>query len=107
MERRDFLKTVFLGLASLGIGVSSVKPVLASSNGTGKIKDVPLDILIGAQQSNTKYKALNLQTNITIEQKKVLERVFDILCGDENHDANALVTKIIKEFVPKTVAIAR
>ncbi len=66
-----------------------------------------LDILIGAQQSSTKYKALNLQTNITIEQKKVLERVFDILCGDENHDANALVTKIIREFVPKTVAIAK
>ena len=38
-----------------------------------------LDILIGAQRSNTKYKALNLQTDITIEQKKVLERVFDIL----------------------------
>ncbi len=66
-----------------------------------------LDILIGTQQSNTKYKVLNLQTNITIEQKKVLERVFDILCGDESHDANALVTKIIREFVPKTVAIAR
>jgi hypothetical protein len=66
-----------------------------------------LDILIGIQQSSTKYKALNLQTNITIEQKKVLERVFDILCGDESQDANSLVTKIIREFVPKQVAIAR
>jgi molecular chaperone HtpG len=35
-----------------------------------------LDLLISAQQSSTKYKALNLQSNITIEQKKVLERVF-------------------------------
>lgn len=42
MERRDFFKTMFLGLASLGIGISPVKPVLASSNGTGKIKDFPL-----------------------------------------------------------------
>ncbi|MCL1810249.1 MAG: hypothetical protein FWG42_10870, partial [Clostridiales bacterium] len=65
-----------------------------------------LDILIGTQQSSTKYKALNLQTNITIEQKRVLERVFDILCGDANQDANSLVTKIIREFVPKTVTVA-
>jgi molecular chaperone HtpG len=66
-----------------------------------------LDILIGSQQPSTKYKALNLQSNITIEQKKVLERVFDILCRDERQQSNALITKIIREFVPKTVAIVR
>jgi len=66
-----------------------------------------LDILISAQQSITKYKALNLQTNITVEQKKVLERVFDILCGDENQQANALVTKIIREFMVKPLVIVR
>ena len=67
-----------------------------------------LDILIGAQQSSTKYKALNLQTNITIEQKKVLERVFDILCRDEEQQSNVIITKIIREFVPSTsAAIAR
>ncbi len=66
-----------------------------------------LDILIGTQQSSTKYKALNLQTNITIEQKKVLERVFDILRGDESQDANSLVTKIIREFVPKASTLDR
>jgi molecular chaperone HtpG len=60
-----------------------------------------LDILIGTQQSNTKYKALNLQTNITIEQKKVLERVFDIICGDKSQDSNFLVTRIIREFIPR------
>jgi len=61
-----------------------------------------LDILIGAQQSSTKYKALNLQTNITIEQKKVLERVFDILCNYNNQQSHILITKIIKEFIPRT-----
>ena len=66
-----------------------------------------LDILIGSQQPSTKYKALNLQTNITIEQKKVLERVFDILCGDVNQQTNDIITKIIREFVPKAAAIAR
>jgi len=62
-----------------------------------------LDILNGTYQSSTKYKALNLQTNITIEQKKVLERVFDILCDEENQQSNELITKIVKEFVPKSV----
>jgi nucleosome binding factor SPN SPT16 subunit len=52
-----------------------------------------LDTLIGAQRSSTKYKALNLQTNITIEQQKVLERVFDIICGDEEPQSNTLITK--------------
>lgn len=67
-----------------------------------------LDTLIGVHQSSTKYKALNLQTNITFEQKKVLERVFDILYVDEEQQSNILITKIIKEFVPKTTAaIAR
>ena len=66
-----------------------------------------LDLLISSQQSSTKYKALNLQTNITIEQKKVLERVFDILCGEEEQQSNALITKIIREFIPKSVMIAR
>lgn len=64
-----------------------------------------LDTLIGAQRSSTKYKALNLQTNITIEQKKVLERVFDIICGDEEQQSNTLITKIIREFVLKTVVV--
>lgn len=60
-----------------------------------------LDVLINAQQSNTKYKALNLQHNITIEQKKVLERVFDIICENYNHQANRLITEIIREFVTR------
>lgn len=64
-----------------------------------------LDIIIGKQQSSTKYKALNLQTNITIDQKKVLERVFDILCSDEEKQSSILITKIIRGFAPKTAAI--
>jgi hypothetical protein len=64
-----------------------------------------LDLLISSQKSSTKYKALNLQTNITIEQKKVLERVFDILQGDKSQQSNILIAKIVKEFVPKSVSI--
>lgn len=60
-----------------------------------------LDVLISAQQSITKYKALNIQSSITIEQKKVLERVFDILCSDGSSQSNTLITKILREFVRK------
>ena len=65
-----------------------------------------LDILIGSQRPSTKYKALNLQSNITIEQKKVLERVFDILCSDRNQQST-LITKIIREFIPKSMTISK
>ena len=66
-----------------------------------------LDLLIDSQKSSTKYKALNLQSNITIEQKKVLERVFDILCSDNDQLCNVLITKIIREFVPKAMVLVR
>lgn len=62
-----------------------------------------LDMLIGAQQSSTKYKALNIQSNITIEQKKVLERVFDILYLNHSQQANTLITEIIRGFITKNV----
>ena len=65
-----------------------------------------LDALIGSQ-SSTKYKALNIQSNITIEQKKVLERVFDILCSDGSQSSHSLITKIIREFAQKPLVIAK
>ena len=58
-----------------------------------------LDHLICTQTSNTKYKALNFQTKITIEQKRVLERVFDIICEKYNQQSNGLITEIIRDFV--------
>ena len=62
-----------------------------------------LDGLIGIKQSSTKYKALNIQSHITIEQKKILEQVFDIICSDKAQNSNILITKIIREFGIKTV----
>jgi len=62
-----------------------------------------LDILIGNQQSSTKYKALNLQSNITFEQKRILARVFDILYSKHNQEANMFITEIIKGFIQKSV----
>ncbi|MCL2796825.1 MAG: ATP-binding protein [Firmicutes bacterium] len=62
-----------------------------------------LDIIIGTQISNTKYKALNLQSNITVDQKKILERVFDIICSEYCHGADDFITTILRKFVAKTV----
>lgn len=36
-------------------------------------------LLIGSKTGNSKYKALNMCTSVTVEQKQTLELVFDIL----------------------------
>ena len=36
-------------------------------------------LLIGSKTGNSKYKALNMCTSVTVEQKQILEHVFDIL----------------------------
>lgn len=58
-----------------------------------------LDIIMGKQLSSTKYKALNLQNNITVDQKKILERVFDILCAEYRNKADDLITTILHKFI--------
>lgn len=60
-----------------------------------------LDILINRKQACTKYKALNLQSGITIEEKKVLETVFDIIISKEQNVADALISEIIKNYTLK------
>ena len=63
-----------------------------------------LDILINQRRSSTKYKALNLQTGITIEEKKVLEIVFDIIQEKYAEKANDLISIIIREYKPKNLS---
>ncbi len=57
-----------------------------------------LDILIKQKQSLTKYKALNIQKELTIEEKKILEVVFDIIMVEDCKNADKLVSSIIKNF---------
>ena len=57
-----------------------------------------LDILINQKSYCTKYKALNLQTGLTIEEKKILEIIFDIIQGKEPGKADGLISTIIKEY---------
>ena len=64
-----------------------------------------LDIIMGAQLSSTKYKALNLQSNITVDQKKILERVFDIICTEYCNRADDFITTILRKFVVKNAVV--
>ena len=38
-----------------------------------------LSQLLGQKKAQTKYKALNINNKLTQEQRKVLERVFDLI----------------------------
>ena len=51
-----------------------------------------LDILINQKQACTKYKALNLQSGITINEKKILEIVFDIIQEKFPEKADGLIS---------------
>lgn len=57
-----------------------------------------LDILINQKQACTKYKALNLQSEITFREKKIIEAVFDIIQDKYPDKANELISTIIKEY---------
>ena len=60
-----------------------------------------LDILINKKHACTKYKALNLQSSITIEEKKILETIFDIIQDKYPDKAGGLISTIIKEYKSK------
>lgn len=62
-----------------------------------------LDILISQKSFCTKYKALNLQTGLTVEEKKILEIIFDIIQGKEPTKADSLISAIIREYKMKEI----
>ena len=58
-----------------------------------------LSFLIDQKKANTKYRALNINLTLTIEQRKVLERVFDLI--QEEYDpteAEKFINVIAKRF---------
>lgn len=62
-----------------------------------------LDLLIGQKSFCTKYKALNVQTGLTVEEKKILEKIFDIIKEKEPTKADSLISTIIKEYKLKAL----
>lgn len=60
-----------------------------------------LDILIDKKHAYTKYNALNIQTGITIDEKKHLDIVFDIIQEKCPEKADELISTIIREYKSK------
>lgn len=58
-----------------------------------------LAAILGQKKKQTKYTALNINDNLTIEQRRILERVFDVICSEYNEqDAEGFINIISKKF---------
>ena len=58
-----------------------------------------LGLLLDQKKAQTKYTALNINSKLTIEQRKVLERVFDLITQEYEHDvAESFVNTISTKF---------
>lgn len=54
-----------------------------------------LSLILGQKHKQTKYTAININTKLTVEQRKVLERVFDLICQEYSEDEAQKFTNII------------
>ena len=58
-----------------------------------------LGLLLNQKKAQTKYAALNINMKLTVEQRKVLERVFDIIKQEyDNSLAEMFVNTIAAKF---------
>lgn len=60
-----------------------------------------LDMIIGKFKGATSYKALNIIEKLTNTEKKILERVFNVIDGMDIDNANAVIDEIINDFSTK------
>ena len=59
--------------------------------------------MINKKHACTKYNALNVQTGITIDEKKILETVLDIIQEKYPDKADGLISTIIREYRAKNL----
>lgn len=58
-----------------------------------------LSLILGQKSKQTKYTAININTKLTIEQRKVLERVFDLICQEYSEkEAREFIDTIANKF---------
>lgn len=86
--------------ALLGVQTSITQ---SHSNGEGDdfCKNIvfdELDMLIGQVQGITSYKALNLSNSLSKTEKKILEKVFDIISDNYGNVAIDMIDKIVTAF---------
>lgn len=90
---------------ALKLALSSAQKAINASDSNGESDDLykeiafeDLDLLIGQIQGATSYKAINLAKNLTKTEKKILEKVFNVIFAELNQSADALMSAIINEF---------
>lgn len=58
-----------------------------------------LSLILDQKIKQTKYTAININTKLTVEQRKVLERVFDLICQEySDADAQSFINTIVSKF---------
>ena len=58
-----------------------------------------LSLILNQKKAQTKYSALNINSKLTLEQRKVLERVFDIISQEYDKElAEKFTATISKKF---------
>lgn len=57
-----------------------------------------IDMLIGKLNGATSYKALNTLSNLSNTEKRILEKVFNIILGSQIHNGSDVVDLILNEF---------
>ena len=85
--------------------LSGVQTSITQSYSNGESDDLckeiafeELDMLIGQVQGITSYKALNLSNSLSKTEKKILEKVFDVISGNYGNIAEDMIDKIIAAF---------
>ncbi len=63
-----------------------------------KIAFEELDMLIGKFKGATSYKALNTIDKLSNTEKKILERVFNVICSMDIDNAKVIIDEIISDF---------
>lgn len=62
-----------------------------------------LDMLMGALKGATAYKALNMISSLTVGEKKILERIFNIISEADLENPNELIGFILEHYTEKSV----
>lgn len=58
-----------------------------------------LSLILGQKSRQTKYTAININDKLTVEQRRVLERVFDVICQEYNEgESQAFINTIASKF---------
>ncbi len=58
-----------------------------------------LSFLIDQKRNHTKYRALNINPKLTIEQRKILERVFDLIQQEyDSTESEKFINLIARQF---------